>query len=69
MDNQLVNVPNVFATCVVLHNMCEMFGDNCREEWVHQEEPSVAQLTSVTSYFSKTSATVLRNALKDFVNA
>ena len=69
MDHQLENVPNVVAACVVLHNMCEMFGDNCREEWVHQEEPSVAQPTSVTSHYSETSATVIRNALKDFVNA
>ena len=69
MDHQLENVPNVVATCVVLHNMCEMFGDNCREEWVHQEEPSVAQPTSITSRYSETSATVIRNALKDFINA
>ena len=68
MDHQLENVPNVIA-CVVLHNMCEMLGDNCREEWTHQEEPSVAQLTRITSHYSKMSATAIRSALKDFVNA
>ena len=69
MDHQLENVPIVVAACVVLHNMCEMFGDNCREEWVHHEEPSVEQLTSITSRYSETSVAAIRNALKGFVNA
>ena len=53
----------------MLHNVCEMFGDNCRERCVHQGEPSVAQPTSITSCYSEMSVTVVRNALKDFVNA
>ena len=30
-NHQLANVPNVVVACAVLHNMCKMFGDNCRE--------------------------------------
>ena len=28
MDFMLENVPNIVATCVILHNICEMFGDH-----------------------------------------
>ena len=35
MDFELKNVSAVVATCVVLHNMCEMYGDSCRDEWVN----------------------------------
>ena len=40
------NVCDVVASCIVLHNICEMYGDNCLEEWTqwtqwtHHEEPS-----------------------------
>ena len=61
--HQLETVSNVVAACVVLHNMCEMFGDNSREEWVHQEETSVAQPTSITSRYNEMSATAIYNTL------
>ncbi len=37
------HVCDVVASCIVLHNICEMYGDNCLEEWTqwtHHEEPS-----------------------------
>ena len=34
MDNH--NVPDFVAACVVLHNVCEMFGDECHSEWITQ---------------------------------
>ena len=30
---KLENVPAVVATCAVLHNVCEMYGDNYCDEW------------------------------------
>ncbi|XP_062523298.1 uncharacterized protein LOC134197960 [Corticium candelabrum] len=42
LDLKLENVGNVVAACVVLHNLCEMFGDHCSEEWTIQEDASAA---------------------------
>ena len=36
------------ASCVVLHNMCEVFGDNCPLEWADSTPP----LTLSTSTFA-----------------
>ena len=33
MDFKLENAVPVVASCVVLHNLCEKFGDNFRDEW------------------------------------
>ena len=46
MDCHLSNVPNIVASCVVLHNMCKMFGDHCDIEWIHHEGPSGMQVTN-----------------------
>ena len=40
MDCHLSNVPNIVASCVVLHNMCKMFGDHCDNEWIHHKGPT-----------------------------
>ena len=40
LDCDVSNVGNVVASCVVLHNMCQRFGDECLPEWV--ESPSSA---------------------------
>ena len=34
LDCQVFNVGNIVASCVVLHNMCEMLGDECLAEWI-----------------------------------
>ena len=36
LDSQLENVSKIVATCVVLHNICETFGDSCLQEWALQ---------------------------------
>ena len=33
MDFMLENVPNVVSACVVLHNICEEYGDECLQDW------------------------------------
>ena len=33
MDFKLENVPHAVSVCIVLHNMCELYGDNFLEEW------------------------------------
>ena len=37
LDFKLENVPNVVATSVVLHNVCEQYGDAYLEEWTEIE--------------------------------
>ena len=27
-------IPNLVTACCVLHNLCEMHGDHCEEDWV-----------------------------------
>ena len=34
MDNHVENVPHFVPACVVLHNVCEMYGDECQREWI-----------------------------------
>ena len=43
MDMNIANIPNVVATCVALHNYCEMHGDECQPEWVHTEVNATQQ--------------------------
>ena len=63
LDFKLENVPHVVAACVVLHNMCEMFGDHCLEEWTHRDDPQDSH--SQSSYTSTTSlnACTVRDAI------
>jgi len=57
LDYNIANVPNVVAACVVLHNMCEMFGDHCTDEWVYHKAPT--QASSIATSVSGTSASVI----------
>ena len=38
-ESNVANVPKIIASCVVLHNICEMFGEGFPAEW-NAEEPS-----------------------------
>ena len=33
MDCKLENVPHAVSACIVLHNMCELYGDNFLKKW------------------------------------
>ena len=48
LDFKLDNVANVVAACVVLHNMCEIYGDPYLQEWTAEEhhDSSAPELTS-----------------------
>ena len=43
MDFMLENVPNIVARCVILHNICEMFGDHFQSQWESHEEPQQSE--------------------------
>ena len=51
-DFHVSNVPSIIGSCVVLHNICEIYGDRCLQEWVVNDEspPSTNhQLTNPSS--------------------
>ena len=52
-----------FICCITF----QMFGDHCAGDWGHHEEPSTAQSASITRNSTGTSASVIRNAIKDFI--
>ena len=66
------NVPNVIATCVVLHNLCETLGDQCQSDWFTDDTSLSSQgTTSTQSTASRTSSTsaataaLIRDAIRD----
>ena len=34
------DIPKIIECCVVLHNICKLFGEECLDEWVVSEPPS-----------------------------
>ena len=67
MDFALENVPNVVAACVILHNLCEMYGDHFQSEWELSEDCEVEVDASHATSRSQT-ASVIRNALAQYVS-
>ncbi len=64
MDCDLVNVCDVVASCIVLHNICEMYGDNCLEEWTHHEELSSSMFSSTSHSTPDTlDSSIIREAI------
>ena len=42
IDVALKNVPDLVTTCLILHNMCLIFGDNiCKQEWMREATDEV----------------------------
>jgi len=62
---------NVVASCLVLHNVCEMNGDGCNPEWIHHDESGPEENTPPAADVTRranTSANNIRNVLKEYVN-
>ena len=66
MDHLTENVPYIVSTCVTLHNMCELFGDNFYNDW---------EISGVTEHHHHSSsddgtgipAERIRKALEDYL--
>ena len=70
IDCDLSNVPNIVATCVVLHNVCEKYGDNCLEERRQHDEYQQHPITSHTGHSSANEeANTVRDAIKDYITS
>lgn len=70
MDFSLENVLAVVAACAVLHNICEMYGDNFRDEWTDNSSSiCVAQQSSSqgNNAAPSSSATQIRDSIKDYI--
>ena len=68
MDFSPENVATVVATCTVLHNMCEMYGDGCCDDWVDRNSSNVIQPSCQSSFPPSTPAVQIRNAIKDYLS-
>ena len=66
IDSHVTNVPDIVASCVVLHNVCEIYGDHCLQESVVNDESTSVTITPSTSIPpSNNSASSIRDAIKD----
>ena len=61
------NVANVVATCVILHNLCEMYGDHFQSKWELNERCEVETDASCGTSGSQT-ASDIRNALAQYLS-
>ena len=63
LDFKLSNVPSVVASCVVLHNICEMFGDHFLQEWNSPNGPENPSNSCNSSNAHSTDGSSIRNAI------
>lgn len=61
------NMPKIIACCVVLHNICELFGEECPGEWVVPEPPAT-ESSDGTSPAASPSGVEIRDALVSYFN-
>ena len=65
LDFQFENIVPVTATCVILHNLCEKYGDHFDDEWSvdMQEQQTTDPPLSTCAGTSSTQAEDIRNAI------
>lgn len=68
IDSKLDNVPCIIASCIVLHNLCEMYSDHCSEDWITEEDNETGGVSASTTATSTNTATAIRNAIRDQLN-
>lgn len=69
MDYNVGNVPNVIAACVTLHNLCEILGDQCRDEWFTTDSSLSSHLhgSTTSAVPSRTSVHRRANTIHDAI--
>ena len=66
LDFKLSNVPKVVASCVILHNICELYGDMCLDEWLesdHSNNVSQSHYHTTITSSSASNAAQIRDAI------
>ena len=71
IDNDIKYVPTLVMACCVLHNLCELHGDQCEDDWLVETSSSNASaIASSTATSTLTSgqqnAVTIREALCDY---
>ena len=65
----LENVPNVVATCVILHNVCEMFGNHfCQSESYMKNNNKVSHTQIYPQASRNQTASGIRDALAQYLS-
>ena len=65
----LENVPNIVAQCIILCNICEMFGDHFKSEWELHEEPQQSETRADLSQASRNqTASGIRDSLAQYLS-
>ena len=69
LDMQVDNAVTVVGACVVLHNICEIFGDHCLKDWQHIDcERDMHAAQHDTSRSTQAASSSIRDALKSYLN-
>lgn len=64
-DMSMENVPNVVASCCVLHNICEIHGDEFNDEWLEDtQDGSNSEVTVLNS--NNTDSSEVRDILMEY---
>ena len=68
-ESNVANMPNIIASCVVLHNICELCGEDFQAEW-NAEDPfaHAPHRTPPTVIHVHPSAVEVRDALVSYCN-
>ena len=67
MDHLTENVPYIVSTCVTLHNVCELFGDNFHDDWEVSSGVTEHHHRSSSDDGTGTPAERVRKALEDYL--
>ena len=66
IDAHISNVPGIVGACVVLHNMCEIYGDHCLQEWMVSDVSSPINHHPASSVIC-TNGNSVRDAIRDHI--
>ena len=66
IDAHISHVPSMIGACVVLHNICEIYGDHCLQEWMVSEVSSAMNHPPASSSVCSNAASI-RDAIRDHI--
>ena len=61
--SKITNIPTLVTACCVLHNLCELHGDACKEDWVVRDARGFSASTSAT--FAPAAATTSSSRIRE----
>ena len=68
IDAHTSNVPAIVGACVVLRNMCEIYGDHCPQKWTVSDTSTSSPVNpSPTSSLNSSNVVCIRNAIRDHI--